>query len=151
MNEQPDRDPRVDPFRQHQAQNWWPQPPSPDAPAAGTPPQHGVPLNPHSGQPSTVPAPPVAPPAPPLAPPAPSAPAPRSALRDVGVGALGLVAGLVIGLIIQDAIGIAFLAGGASLMSTAGVLLGWLLPTCAVAGVVAAVLIDRSVVRKRGH
>lgn len=134
MNEERDQEfVDDDAFRRHRAQNWWPQPP--DGRTSDGALGHQPPSPPHWAPPTSGPA----------VPPAPPAPASRSAWRTIGIGALGLVAGFVIGLTIQDIIGVAFLAGGGSLMSPAGVLLGWLLPLSSVAGVVVATLIDRNV------
>lgn len=70
-------------------------------------------------------------------------------LRAVGVGVIGLIAGLFAGWVIQDLIGIAFVIGGGGLPLEVGVLTGMLMPLTAVAGVVGAVLIDRHSARRR--
>ncbi|MFD5215358.1 hypothetical protein [Microbacterium sp. NPDC058345] len=68
--------------------------------------------------------------------------------------ALGLAAGLLCGFLIQDAVAIALVAGGA-LNGRAGdlplelaMLFGLLMPTFAIIGVVVAMLVDRRIRRR---
>ena len=73
-------------------------------------------------------------------------------MRRVGMGILGLIGGLLAGIVIQDVLAEALVAGSGE-VSTAGlVIIPVLLPLCGVAGAVIAVLADLRRERRRpGH
>ncbi len=81
----------------------------------------------------------------------PQPPVKRSAstLRSVGIGALGLLAGLLAALVLQDILAIAFLRSGGGLPLELGVLIGSFMPILAVVGAVLALLIDRNARMRR--
>ncbi len=69
-------------------------------------------------------------------------------MRKVGVGALGVVGGVLLALIVQDLLATAFLSSG-TIPASLGIVLGSLMPVFAVLGAIFAVLIyNRSVKRK---
>lgn len=129
-------------YREYLAQGWWPRPEDPVAGGGAVPPPPRQAPGPH----------PVAP-LPPASPPPPRAASP---LRPIGVGALGLVLGIVAGFVVQDAVAIALFAGGAldggnGFPLELAALFAFLVPTTAIAGVIVALLIDRRVRRRAGR
>lgn len=63
-------------------------------------------------------------------------------MRKVGIGALGLVGGVLLALVVQDLLAAAFLQGG-TIPIPLGIVFGFLMPVFGVLGAVIAVLIDR--------
>ncbi len=72
----------------------------------------------------------------------------RNAMRKVGIGALGVIGGVLLALIVQDLLATAFLSNG-TIPIGLGIVLGFLMPVFAVLGAVIAVLTyNRSTKRK---
>lgn len=74
---------------------------------------------------------------------------PPSVWRSIGIGALGLIAGLVAALVLQDVLGMAFVLNGASFPLGIAAVIGSFMPILAVTGVVVALLIDRKARARR--
>lgn len=70
-----------------------------------------------------------------------------SALRRVGIGALGVIGGVLLALIVQDLLATAFLRDGTIPLGLA-IVMGFLLPVFAVLGAVLAVVLDNRSVRR---
>lgn len=68
---------------------------------------------------------------------------PPSVWRSIGIGALGLIAGLFAALVLQDVLGMAFVLNGGSFPLGIAAVIGSFMPILAVTGVVVALLIDR--------
>lgn len=69
-------------------------------------------------------------------------------MRKVGVGALGAVGGVLLALILQDILAVAFLQDG-TIPFPLAIVLGFLMPVLAVVGAVIAVLLyNRNIKRK---
>lgn len=69
-------------------------------------------------------------------------------MRKVGIGALGVIVGVLLALIVQDLLATAFLSNGAIPVGL-GIVLGFLMPVFAVLGAVIAVLLyNRSAKRE---
>lgn len=71
----------------------------------------------------------------------------RSAMRKVGIGALGIIGGVLLALIVQDLLASAFLRDGTIPLGLA-IVMGFLLPVFAVLGAVLAVVLDNRSVRR---
>lgn len=69
-------------------------------------------------------------------------------MRTVGIGALGVVGGVLLALIVQDLLATAFLSSG-TIPIGAGLGLGFLIPLFAVLGAITAVLIDHRSAKRR--
>lgn len=63
-------------------------------------------------------------------------------LRRIGLAMLGLIGGLLGGIVVQDLIAPLLLTGGGEVSLVGRILLPLLIPMCAVAGAVIAVLLD---------
>ncbi|MGJ3509638.1 hypothetical protein [Enemella sp. A6] len=74
---------------------------------------------------------------------------PPSTWRSIGVGALGLVAGLLVALLLQDLIAMVFALSGGSAPVGAAVVIGSFTPIIAVTGVIVALFIDRRIRTRR--
>lgn len=71
-------------------------------------------------------------------------------MRKIGIGALGFVGGLLLALVVQDLLAVAFVRDGAMPL-VLGLVLGFLIPVLAVLGAVVALLIDgRAASRRSG-
>ncbi|WP_229741658.1 hypothetical protein [Pseudoclavibacter endophyticus] len=75
-------------------------------------------------------------------------PRPRSTWRSIGSGALGLVGGVLLALIVQDVLATAFLRDG-TIPLALGVVLGFLVPAFGALGVLTAILIDNRNAKRR--
>ncbi len=178
MNELPDDDAHADEVsRRYLAQSWWPQPqvhpqqhtaPSDNAPlqqsngpqpspAAASEHWHGGDIRPqrpvvgpHRGAPDPTQHWPVvyAGPSPWNSPQPPARKSP-SVWRSIGIGALGLVAGLFAAFVLQDVLGMVFVLNGSSFPLGIAAVIGSFMPILAVAGVVVALLIDRKTRARR--
>ncbi|MEX5303512.1 hypothetical protein [Kocuria sabuli] len=71
-------------------------------------------------------------------------------MRQVGTGALGLVGGVLLALIVQDLLAVAFLQDG-TIPIALGILLGLLMPVLGMVGAGAAVLIDNRYTKRRSR
>lgn len=74
---------------------------------------------------------------------------PPSVWRSIGVGALGLIAGLFVAFVLQDVLGMAFVLNGGSFPLGIAAVIGSFMPILAVTGVVVALLIDRKARARR--
>lgn len=63
----------------------------------------------------------------------------RNAMQKVGIGALGVIGGALLALIVQDLLATAFLSNG-TIPIGLGIVLGFLMPVFAVLGAIIAVL-----------
>ncbi len=72
-------------------------------------------------------------------------------LRSVGIALLGLVGGIIVGLVVQDAIAVALIAPsrGRDMPVLLGLAMGAIVPVLAVAGPLVALAVDRAI-RSRG-
>ncbi len=62
-------------------------------------------------------------------------------MRKIGIGALGLVGGLLLALVVQDLLAVTFVRDG-TIPLALGIVLGFLMPVLAVLGAIVALLID---------
>ncbi|GAA1547449.1 uncharacterized membrane protein YcjF (UPF0283 family) [Microbacterium ginsengiterrae] len=76
----------------------------------------------------------------------PQARKPRSGWRTAGIGALGLLGGVLLGVIVQDLLAVIFIRTGTPVL---GLVFAVLIPLFAVLGVVTAILIDNRTNRRR--
>lgn len=72
-----------------------------------------------------------------------------STWRSIGIGALGLMAGLFAAFVLQDVLGMVFVLNGGSFPLGIAAVIGSFMPMFAVAGVVVALLIDRKARARR--
>lgn len=107
----------------------WPQPPNP-APSSVNKPETKpyLPSSPH--------------------PYSPSAPRPRRPWRSIGIGALGVLGGVLLALIVQDILATGFVREGVVPTGLA-IVLGFLIPIFAIFGAIVAVLIDARTAKRR--
>lgn len=68
-------------------------------------------------------------------------------MRKVGIGALGVIGGVLLALIVQDLLATAFFSNG-TIPPGPGIVLGFLMPVFAVLGAVVAVLIHHRSTRR---
>lgn len=129
-------------LRHLKARGQWPQPSNPAPPAPQHAPALWLAAEPVTPYPSARPSCPSASIQP--------APRPRSAWRSVGIGALGLVGGVLLALIVQDLLATVFLRDGTIPIPVA-LVLGFLMPAFGVLGVVIAILIDNRNAKRRSE
>lgn len=110
-----------DPFHTYRAQHSWPPPPRADAALDAS--QPSPPPTPQAG----------------------------SALRSVGVGALGLIGGFLAAVVLQDIVGVAFLRDGGEITVGLALIIGMLMPVLSIAGAVVAIVIDHAARTRQGR
>jgi hypothetical protein len=69
--------------------------------------------------------------------------------RSVGVGALGLVGGVLMALVVQDLLAVAFISDGSVAPALIAVV-AFLIPVCGALGTVVAVILDNRSRKRRG-